>query len=251
MHRRSLLARLAALPLSAAAARVVNAAPRRNIAALSVGISSYAHGPALPSANRDSRLMAATFLQLGYETEHISDPSHQEFLLSLARLRVRAEAAWTVVIYVAAHGLMRGGESVIFPRDADFANAPLSQAVPETVLLRAVSDKPRQKVLFLDTCREVPGFSGCPAGDCGVYAPGFLAGTHVSYATQPGAGSLDGGDGYSPFARGLRETLTVPGLDLAEVSRRVRSDVIRATSGLQVPWDRSSLLEPIVLNATG
>jgi hypothetical protein len=66
-------------------------------------------------------------------------------------------------------------------------------------------------------------------------------GTLITFATQPGNVALDGDGKNSPFAAGMLKHMETPGLDVALVMRRVRSEVIKATSGSQVPWSNSSL----------
>lgn len=244
MTRRSLLGGLAGLSVQGTPA----AAQVGPVAALAIGVSNYADGRALPSANRDARLLAATFLQLGFDAEYVGNPSQSDILHALARLRLRASASALVVIYVAGHGVMQGGETRIFATDTPISQGLHGNAIPESVLVSSISDKPRQKVLFLDTCRDVPGLTGIRGQTCHDVAGGLLAGTHVCYATQPGASTFDGDRGYSPFAHALRTNLMIPGQEISAVSLGVRSEVVRATSGLQVPWDRSSLLAPVILN---
>jgi uncharacterized caspase-like protein len=72
-------------------------------------------------------------------------------------------------------------------------------------------------------------------------------GTLIAYATQPDAVALDGDGRNSPFTTALLKHIATPGLDIGGVMRRVRADVIAATSQRQVPWDHSSLVGDVVL----
>ena len=243
MRRRDLLAGLGALGLTGPARATPRPGRARRVC-LSVGISHYRAGPALPSALPDARLIARGLSAAGFAAYLLEDPTQEELLLALAALRLQAARAELAVIYVAGHGFMCGGQGHVLPADAPFDG---TGALPESLLLQAISDQPRQRVLFLDTCRETaPVRPADPA--CPVAAPHSLGGVHVGYATQPGAPALDGADGHSPFARALYRLLQRPGLDLGELSRQLRLDVLRETQGRQIPWERSSLLAPVTLN---
>lgn len=209
-------------------------------AALVVGISSYENMPALPSAVLDASLMAVSFKKLGLTVSLLINSSKEEFLKGLAAFQVKARAAPLTVIYVAAHGGLAGGQSFMFMKDAQNK----IDRIPETTLLQSVNDTPRQKIMFLDCCREVAAPGNAPP----IAMSQYRAGVHVSYATQPDAVAFDGGETYSPFALALQKTLEIPGLDVTAIAQRVRLDVIQATQGQQIPWERSSLLSPVVLN---
>jgi uncharacterized caspase-like protein len=209
--------------------------------ALVVGVSSYENLPDLPSAVPDASLVGASFMQLGFETNMLLNPTKDEFLHGLANFQVSAASAPLTLVYIAAHGGISQGQTHIFLRDA----VALSDRIPESVLLHSVNDQPRQRIMFMDTCRDSPIHGALPNRPSQQYR----AGIHVSYATQPNAPAFDGGASNSPFALALQRALMQPGLELTQLTRRVRLDVIQATQGLQIPWDRSSLLLPVVLNS--
>lgn len=209
--------------------------------ALVVGVSDYDYVPALPSAVLDASLIGASFMSLGFRTSIMINVTKRNFLRGLARFRTKAADASLAVTYVAAHGTMLNGQGHVFLSDSQH----LEDRVPESVILQAVNDKPRQKILFLDTCRESPILGAAPSTGLDQYR----AGIHVSYATQPNAPAIDGDDGHSPYAKALQNALEIPGLHMSEINRRVRLSVLRETHGLQIPWERSSLVLPVILNS--
>ena len=73
------------------------------------------------------------------------------------------------------------------------------------------------------------------------------AGTLIAYATQPGNVASDGDGRHSPFTEALLEYIKEPGLEVRDMLTRVRATVIKQTSGKQIPWDHSSLIEEIYL----
>lgn len=236
--RRGLLA-----GLSASATQLQGAGQARPAsvgAVLVLGVSQYDHLPDLPSAVLDAALIATTFDSLGFDVSLHINVARDAFLHHLARFQALSRDAPLVLVYVAAHGGLMGGQSYLFLKDA----SSMSDRIPETLLMGAVNVVPRQKILFLDCCRN----SLLPGGADALGLGEYRAGVHVSYATQPDAAAFDGGAGHSPYAAALHAALQTPGLDVNAMTQRARLDVIRATNGLQIPWDRSSLIQSVVLN---
>ncbi|MCE0503919.1 caspase family protein [Roseivivax sp. GX 12232] len=265
MRRRHFFAALAGAALgvcpSVTAARAHHVASPASdlgpVAALSVGVSQYQYAAPLPSAKADAFLVARSLTDLGFDTELLLDPGEAELRRAVERLRQRAAKCKVVILYVAAHGVMTNGTCRIIPADAPVGPTGLSRSTSETEISQSLSDRPRQKLLFLDACR---GVGGC-SDDSAVArqpttgksrtptSPVFgAAGQMVCYASQPGGQAEDGMSRNSPFASALVEALAQPGLEIYEVTRRLRLNVLRATAGRQIPWERSSLLLPVTLN---
>ena len=67
-------------------------------------------------------------------------------------------------------------------------------------------------------------------------------GTLIAFATSPNQVAADGEGTHSPYTEALLQWIGTPGLEIGEVFRRVRADVIEASSGRQIPWENSSLI---------
>jgi len=250
MRRRDLLVGLPVLAagskLLAQGASIESAGYR---VALCIGVSQYTYYPSLPSALPDAIMIGNALAGLGFQASLLRDPTHHDFLLALAKFRMIAQGASLAVVYIAGHGFMQDGQSHVLTRDSPNLNGNArALTVPESVMLQAISDQPRQKVLFLDTCRELPHAPGALGPGSTSVSP-YRAGVHVSYATQPRAPAFDGGTEHSPFAHALNAGLATPGLEVSDLARQVRLSVLQATSGAQIPWDKSSLLLPVILNS--
>lgn len=68
-------------------------------------------------------------------------------------------------------------------------------------------------------------------------------GTFIAYATAPGKTAADGDGGNGLFTSALLKYIMIPGLDISAMLRKVRSEVMKISSGKQVPWSESSLSE--------
>lgn len=212
-----------------------------------VGIGRYEFAPDLPNAAQDAAAVAQAFRNLGYRTWLARDITRRDMLIHLARLRLEARDAVQVVIYFAGHGVVVGGESYLLLRDTAMDGDVLAGgALPLRVVTRALSDRPRQKILLLDSCRNTP--APPRAGTAAPRRHRPPAGLFLGYAAQPGQIAYDGSAGRSPFATALIEQLARPPQSLDDLLRAVRLRVIQLTSGQQIPWSQSSLLQRAVLS---
>src|SRR5262249_37444338 len=78
-------------------------------------------------------------------------------------------------------------------------------------------------------------------GESGLARIEARSGTFVAFSTSPGATASDGGGDNSPYAAALLKLIPEPGLAVEQVFKRVRMSVHNATSGVQTPWETSSL----------
>ena len=216
--------------------------------ALVIGNAAYANGPDLKTPVQDAKVIAKTFEALGYETSVVQNGTKSEILLALAHLRLRSEHAEKVVVYFAGHGVLLDGMSFVVPSDAKFSETNLAKdLIPMNVVVRAISDQPRQKIIFFDACRDNPIYKSTSVKKQISTRSFNPAGLFVLYSSQPGAFAFDGIDDVSPFARAV---IDHAGKDknIEVLAKRIRLDVLRSTHGQQLPWSKSSLLRPAFLN---
>ena len=76
-------------------------------------------------------------------------------------------------------------------------------------------------------------------------------GTLIAYSTAPGKVAQDGEGANSTYTTALLKVLGEPGLPVESVFKRVRSEVARATSDTQVPWESSSLTGDFYFASSG
>jgi uncharacterized caspase-like protein len=219
-----------------------------NKTALVIGISKYQNGPDLRTPKNDSETIANRFRKLGYDTVLLKDATKADLMVALAELRIRSENAEKVVIYFAGHGLHAAGTTHLLGSDSEFSGAKMHDSmVPLSVLVRAISNRARQKLIFIDACRDNPSYHKVGQSEKNqkiLYSP---AGLFMFFASQLGVTALDGADEHSPFAKSFISHMN-SGAEVEGFARRVRVDVIRSTHGRQIPWSQSSLMRPAFLD---
>ncbi|SFL19365.1 Caspase domain-containing protein [Shimia haliotis] len=209
--------------------------------ALVIGNGEYAHVADLKNATRDAQAVALSLQRAGYQTTLIANADRAEMLTALAKLRIAAGEASQIVVYFSGHGAQQNGHGYLLGRDVPPHGVDLARyAVSLQVVMRAISDKPRQKIVFLDACRTPVSGSMAPLSGPALHFP---AGTFVAFAAQPGAPAFDGVGSLSPFADALVSEIAGPTQTLGAAMRSIRRRVVASTGGQQVPWSIDVLLQ--------
>ncbi len=227
--------------------------------ALVIGMGAYAHITPLKNSVTDSRGIAETLVDAGFDVTLLTDAPLAEVQAAVKDFAFEAETAELALVYFAGHGVEVQGENFLIPVDADVASNLEVQAASLSLrdLEAAVSKARRMGVILLDSCRDNP-FGGAiaeveapqgtgadgtrSAGNVGLAPTNPDRGTVVFYAARHGMAALDGRTGgHSPFAQALIDNLAEPGLEIGVMLRQVRDQVLLATGNLQEPYSYGSL----------
>lgn len=250
-HRLIRLLFCAILVLLPALPREARAEAGEQRIALVVGIGAYAHAPELPNPRNDARAMTGALRKLGFKVEEKFDLDNRGLAEALRNFGVQAAEADVALLYFAGHGMQVGGTNYILPSDARLERERdlVYEALPLNLPLGELAQARKLGILILDACRNNPFAdrlvrSGTEQSD--VHS-GFTriedtpSDTLVAMATRADAVAEDGANGNSPYTASLLRHFEVPGLELSLFFRRVRDDVLQATSGRQEPYIYGSL----------
>ena len=219
--------------------------------ALVIGNSAYEHASPLANPKNDANALAAALKRLDFEVVKGVDLKRSDFEKSVRDFARAIRGADTALLFYAGHGLQVGGRNYLAPVDARLSDeADLDfETLPLTTILKQMEREVKTSLVFLDACRDNPlarnlarsmGTRSASVGR-GLARVDSGIGTLIAFATEPGNVALDGSGGNSPFTQALLKHIETPGLDIAQMMRRVRSDVMRSTAQRQVPWNNSSL----------
>lgn len=234
--------------------------PAQKKYAVVIGNGNYESVTGLKNAVADAKLVAEYLRSSGYIVNEFLDLDKQGFEAALRRMLFDVSEGDEVVFYFAGHGVQIGKSNYIFPTDALLDNiydVPF-EAVSLTSLLSIVGARARSLVVILDSCRTNPfgdteaivGLENAPAElESGFSPQNTPINSLLIFSTAPGSLALDGRGDNSPFTSAFVEVARQSaGLPLDLVMQEVRRRVYEATGGLQVPWESSSLVEPIVVS---
>jgi hypothetical protein len=220
--------------------------------ALVVGNGEYKHTGKLPNPRTDASDISAALKALGFQVIEgldLDKPAFDRRVLDFATALKSADAG---VFFYAGHGLQVSGQNYLVPVDAkaeEAAHLDL-EMVRVDVVHRMMERQTNTNILFLDACRDNPlarnlarsmGTRSAEIGR-GLAAVESGVGTLISFSTQPGNVALDGSGRNSPFAAALLRQLASASDDLSSMLIAVRTEVVKATQGKQVPWEHSALM---------
>ncbi len=217
--------------------------------ALVIGNSAYQGDlPALPNPANDAKLMAKTLKSIGFDVVEAEDASQDQMKKAIAEFSDKLAAAGkegTGLFFYAGHGLQVAGENYLIPIDAKIKSerdVDLVSVSAGTVMKQMEFAESAVNIIILDACRNNP-----LGGDARSLSRGLAKietaprGSFIAYSTAPGSTAADGDGANSPYTTALAETITEPGLSIADVFQEVRTKVLASTGNEQTPWDSSSL----------
>lgn len=224
--------------------------------ALVIGNAAYSSEKmVLANPVNDARLIADKLRQLGFEVELQTDLGRARISEAVDRFTERLPDGATALFYYAGHGLQIGGENYLVPIDetltgeqsAQLRTYPLRKALEKMSGTRSAVN-----ILILDACRDNPFRPADkvryrnmpPLGLAKIQAP---RGTLIAYSTQPGQLAADGTGRHSVYTETLANGLSLPGLRLEDLFKRVNTLVRNKTRDDQIPWYESSLTEEFFL----
>jgi hypothetical protein len=216
--------------------------------ALVVGNGEYEAITSLANPVSDANLMAAALEETGFEVTLLINADQNAMKRGIADFGRKLRSSGpdsTGLFYYAGHGVQSQGSNYLLPVDGniqDEADLDLAGVEADWVLKQLFSARNRTNIVILDACRNNPFAAlGGGMGDQGLAEMKAPTGTFISYAAGPGDVALDGTDGNSPFTRAIAAGVNVEGAPIEQVFKQVRVDVLKETSGMQTPWDSSSL----------
>ncbi len=217
--------------------------------ALVIGNSAYQGGlPALPNPANDAKLMAKTLKSVGFDVVEAEDAGADEIKQAIAAFSKKLAAAGsegTGLFFYAGHGVQVAGENYLIPIDAKLereADVALEAVAASTVLQQMDFAGSAVNIIILDACRNNPLPSSARSASRGLAEiKATPRGSFIAYSTAPGSTAADGDGANSPYTTALAETITQPGLSIADVFQEVRTKVLASTGNTQTPWDSSSL----------
>jgi uncharacterized caspase-like protein len=255
-RRRMLGCLAAAFGAAALPMRPAEAQSKEGRIALVIGNGSYKSAP-LKNPVNDAIAMADRLKQLGFTVMLRENTTFMQLLEAMQEFSVKAKASAVRLVFYAGHGIQSKGRNYLVPVDADVQSedeiSTKSADVGELVdRLGALTHG--INIVILDACRINPFSTGVIVGPDGrrirfrgTPKPGLApvdapVGTLVAFSTAPNGIALDGAnEKHSIYAKHLLANLTAPGLAIEQLFKKVRTEVLAETQGVQKPWESSSL----------
>jgi hypothetical protein len=135
------------------------------------------------------------------------------------------------------------GRNYLLPVDAriQIENDVSTEAIDADFVLDKLNDA-NLSMVILDASRNNPFErrfrSGSGAGLAHMAAP---TGALIAYSTAPGKVAADGEGRNGLYTGELLKAISLPGLQVEDIFKRVRANVIKLSDATQPPWEASSL----------
>ena len=241
-----ILIHLGSLPLLSAPARAVDQnapaqQPRR--VALVIGNGAYTGGGVLANPANDAIDMATRLRQLGFEVVLRTDADYMTMRRALTEFGREVKKGTVALFFYAGHGMQVRGKNYLLPVDAriKIENDVGTEAMDADFVLDKLSEASLSMVI-LDACRNNPFErrfrSGSGAGLAHMAAP---TGSLIAYSTAPGKVAADGEGRNGLYTGELLKAMGMPGFQIEDVFKHVRSNVVKLSGETQTPWEASSL----------
>ena len=216
------------------------AAAQNRIALILTNQAYTQPGARLTNPHRDGEVLKAALEKVGFKVWLARDTKNEGELLRAIGEHIermtRAGPDAVGFLYYSGHGAADrpNGDNYLIPTEAPLTSAaqlPL-MAVRLDKITGTLSSVGAMSFVVFDACRNVPLQRGIRDSTFKGFAPvreqnNLL----VAFATDPGNVAID----ENVYAGALAEELVRPGLEAAQVFRRVRQKVRDGTSGKQLP----------------
>jgi|GEM_PF-4490070 len=215
--------------------------------ALIIGNGKYQEVTELKNPTNDSRSMKAKLETLGFDILYLENGTKKEMKDIIRRFQWRFDKNRNVValFYYAGHGLESGGVNYLIPVNADIQeNDEIEdEALSLNFILRKFdSSRNRLNIAILDACRDNP-FRGLRTKKGGL-ASAQAKGTFIAYATALGDTAKDNRrEGNGLFTKHILRNIDKKDVKLEDIFKAVAKEVSDESSGSQVPWRTSSIVD--------
>ena len=227
--------------------------------ALVIGNGAYQDASALKNPANDAAGVAAALTRIGFSgvgpsgggyavdvrtpgVAALLDVTLRSLSSAFAAFGRLAEHADQAVLYYAGHGIEVAGQNYLIPVDARISHVKdvAFQAVSLMQVLQTIDGGSGLRLVVLDACRDNPfrtRLLGAAARDLsrGLRAIEPSGSILVAYAAKHGTAARDGQGANSPFATSLLAHIETPGLEIVDLFRTVKDDVLAATGRAQEP----------------
>ena len=216
--------------------------------ALVIGNANYEKG-ALKNPVNDAKLIAKTLDSLGFEVlEYYNLKTQRELKNAIRKFGIKRDSADVGFVYYAGHGVQIKNENYLLPTQEPFDSEIDIEdyAVSVQAILRYLGAKTNQvNILVLDACRDNPFESNwkttrsIKGGGLAKVPP--PTGSLIAFSTDAGKTAADGDNINSIYTRSLSKNMLIEGINIDQVFRNVRSEVLKDSKGEQRPVEFTQL----------
>lgn len=213
------------------------------MSALVIGNGAYAQVP-LKNPVNDAEDMSRALTDYGFSVTTRINANRREMRQAIREFGKRIKRGGVGLFFYAGHGIQVNGENYLVPIGARVLNEDEVEdecLKASSVLRKMDTAENRLNIIILDACRNNPFARSFRSSQMGLARMDAPAGSILGYATGPGSVAADGSARNGLYTSRLLKWMQTPDLEIGQLFRKVRVDVMAASDGRQVPWESSSL----------
>jgi formylglycine-generating enzyme required for sulfatase activity len=222
-----------------------------NRLALVIGNNDY-HSPRVPklgNAVNDAVAMHQQLIKAGFDVTLVKNVDFALINEAIQNFIKKLGPGSTALFFYCGHAIQIQSENFMLPVDFDASNEAQARQASYSlskIHQALVNSDAAFHILILDACRN-NAFSSMP--DWFKLAPMPLTrNSLIAFSTEGGRLASDGkpGEKNGPYTKSLIKAMATPGLEIREVFKRVKKEVMETSAGMrdqQIPWFEDHLLE--------
>jgi uncharacterized caspase-like protein len=217
---------------------------QRQRIALVIGNGNYKYNPLVNPVN-DANDMAAALKKCNFTVIKTINATRREMRQSIRRFgEAIIESDAVGLFYYSGHAIQVEGENYLVPigagvyREDEVEDECLRVS---SVLRKMETARNRLNIIVLDACRDNPFGGGFRSSTRGLAKMDAPVGSIFAFSTAPGSVAADGTGRNGLYTSVLLKHMFTPNLEIGQLFRRVRIEVMAASENKQVPWESSCL----------
>lgn len=224
--------------------------------ALVIGNNGYEQATVLNNAINDAEAISNKFIQLGYSVESVKDFKRDDIPDILSNFeKYLGNDIGVGIFYFAGHAFEIDNINYIAPIDCPISSRDLSNCKYYSLKLDDIisildNSSCVVKIIILDACRNNPFKEGYRGEEDIKLAPvNVTRGYLIAYSTSPGKTASDSEKRKnSIYTEALLSHMDEKHLPIESVFKKVRETVYSLSSGSQVPWEHTSMIDNFCFN---
>jgi len=217
---------------------------KENRIALVIGNGNYKYSPLVNAVN-DANDIAAALKRCNFHVMKAINVNRKAMYQEIRRFGYKLKNYDVGLFYYAGHGIQVNGDNYLVPIGAKVYTE--DEVIDEGVLVSSVlrkmkSASNRLNIIILDACRDNPFRSNFRSSNRGLAKMDAPPGSISAYSTAPGSVALDGQDKNGLYTGKLLKYIMTPGIEVGQLFKYVRIEVMSESKNRQVPWESSSLV---------
>ena len=211
-----------------------------------IGNGAYSSAGRLPNPTNDAASMKVVLERLGFTVMKYEDCDQGTMKRAIDEFGEKLKDYDVGLFFYAGHGIQANGNNYLIPVDANLSNEKEVEydcVRADRVLAEMEIANSKTNIIILDACRNNP-FERSWSRSTGGKGLAFMnapSGSLIAYATSPGNTASDGAGSNGMYTSAILKHINTPGITIENFFKKVRASVIEASSGIQTPWESTSL----------